>query len=261
MARHIDAWMDGVKLADIGAILIQGVEESPAEMETTYGTRPIRGGRDVLVLKRNSLKVTIKCAIKELWDLKRRTEILQQMAAWASGSILELSNHPGQRLRVRCKAFPSLGDVRNYTEEMNIELEADNVPYWEDSVPTQTIVSNTTTGTATLLIPGTTLTPIDFRIVPMPSGYSNGTLAVTMSNGATSKTISLSGVIVGPYSALDLKVDDFDRFAIFSGQSNRLSCRSIDSADDFFMPPGVTTISWDSSVEGRVTISARGRWL
>jgi hypothetical protein len=57
MARHMDAWMDGVKLADVGAILIQQVDESPAEMEITYVTRPIRPGSDVLQNKRKSLKV------------------------------------------------------------------------------------------------------------------------------------------------------------------------------------------------------------
>ena len=91
MARHVDAWMDGVRLADLGAILIQDVNEPTADQEITYGNRPGRAGRDVLVNKRRLLRVSIEIAIRELFDLKKRTAILQAVAGWANGSILELA--------------------------------------------------------------------------------------------------------------------------------------------------------------------------
>lgn len=260
MARHVDAWMDGVNLASLGAILIQQVEESPAEMEITYGSRPIRAGRDILTHKRQALKVTITCAIRELKDLKKRMQILQQMAAWASGSVLELSNHPDQRLRCRCKAYPALGSVRDYTSEIKIELEATEAPYWENLIPDQWSQGSTTSGSKNILIPGSAPCPLSFRFTPA-SGYSNGSLTVTATGGGVTKQIVLTGLTVSSGSSLDLEMDDQERFVIHSGSSNKLSCRSISSADDLTMPAGTATITWNSSAQGSVLITARGRWL
>ena len=260
MARHMDAWMDGVKLADVGAILIQQVDESPAEMEITYGTRPIRPGSDVLQNKRKSLKVTLTCAIREIKDLKVRTHILQRMAAWASGSILELSNHPDQQLRVRCKAFPALGSVRDYTSEIKIELEAAEFPYWEDTVPMEWTASSSASGSKSIIIPGTAQSPITFRFTPS-GAMSNGTLTVTATGGGITKQIVLSGLNVSSGAVLELGPDSMDRFLIHAGTSNYLSCRSMASADDLVLPAGIATVSWVSSVAGAVGIHVRGRWL
>ena len=40
MARHVEAWMDGVRLSDLGAVLIQSVNEPSPDQEITYGNRP-----------------------------------------------------------------------------------------------------------------------------------------------------------------------------------------------------------------------------
>ena len=135
MARHIEAVMDGVRLADLGNIVIRSVNEPDPEMEIEYINRPTRGGREVQKRKRKALRVTINAAIHELYDLKKRNEIRQAVAKWCDGSILELSNHPGQRLHVISKAEPGIGDVRDFNSEMAIELEANEIPYWEESAP------------------------------------------------------------------------------------------------------------------------------
>ena len=43
--------MDGIRLTSVGAILIQDAEESPAELELTYGTRLIRAGQDLIPIQ------------------------------------------------------------------------------------------------------------------------------------------------------------------------------------------------------------------
>ena len=48
MARHVDAVMDGVSLSAVGPIIIQQIQEQAAEIEITYGVRPVRNGQDVL---------------------------------------------------------------------------------------------------------------------------------------------------------------------------------------------------------------------
>ena len=114
MARHVEAWMDGTRLSDIGPIIIQDVNELPPDMEITYGVRAIRSGQNIQKYRRKSLRLTIEAAVRELFDLGKRTAVQQAMAGWASGSILELSSHPGQQLHVICKNVPTLGKIRDY---------------------------------------------------------------------------------------------------------------------------------------------------
>ena len=259
MARHVDVWMDGVRLADIGGILLQQVTESPPEMEVTYGARPIRSGRDILTDKRQALQVSITLVIRELFDLIKRNAILQALAQWASGSVLELSNHPGQVLHVRCKSFPSLGEVRNYAAEIKIDLEAAEIPFWVEKIPVSITKAAPQTGSLSLFVPGTALTPVNVSCV------TNGNLSdfsLAVSSSGTSKTITLAGMTgLSAGSVVDLKNDTNDRFVIVNGADSLLRYRSMLSADDLMVSPGNVTLNWSMNVSGTMTVTAAGRWL
>lgn len=258
MSRHINAVLDGVQLSEIGPILIQQVNEPPAEMEITYGARPGRSGQDVLTRRRRSLKVTIEATIKELYDLSTRNNILQAIAEWANGSILELSNHPGQRLNVVCRNYPALGNVREYTQTISIELEADENPYWEETVPA--IVSGSgSSGTAQLYIPGTA-PEIPVEATFTPSGALTS-LTVTATCGGITRSIALSGMSVASGTAVNLKYAAWDRLEILAGSTSLLQYRSASSADDLLIPAGTATLTWSANVSGTMQFSARGRWL
>lgn len=256
MARHVDAWMDGVRLADLGAILIQDVNEPPADQEITYGNRPGRAGRDVLVNKRRLLRVSIEIAIRELFDLKKRTAILQAVAGWANGSILELSNHPGQRLHVQQKAAPSLGNVRDYTTVMDIDFEASIIPFWEEILPV-TLSSSGASGSGQLQIPGTVdQVPIEFTFTP--SGTLTA-LTVSVASGGVTQQIQLTGMSVT--GAVSFGRDADDRLTIMNGSTSLMRYRTQESADDLLIPCGNATVSFSANVSGTGVFSARGRWL
>ena len=89
--RHLEAWMDSVRLADLGAILIQDIEETNPDQEITYGDRPSRGGRDILRSKREHLGIVISAKIHEQYDLKKRAQAAQAIAAWAESIALVTS--------------------------------------------------------------------------------------------------------------------------------------------------------------------------
>lgn len=256
MARHVDAWMDGVRLADLGAILIQDVNEPTADQEITYGNRPGRAGRDVLVNKRRLLRVSIEIAIRELFDLKKRTAILQAVAGWANGSILELSNHPGQRLHVQQKAAPSLGKVRDYTTVMDIDFEASVIPFWEELLPV-TLSRSGATGSGHLQIPGTVdQVPIEFTFTP--SGTLTA-LTVSVASGGVTQQIQLTGLSVT--GAVVFGRDADDRLTIMRGSTSLMRYRTQESADDLLIPCGNATVSFIANVSGTGVFSARGRWL
>lgn len=256
MARHIEAVMDGVPLSAVGPIIIQQVQEPAADMEITYGARPGMNGQDIIARRRRSLKVTIDTAIRELFDLGRRASILQAMAGWANGTQLELSNHPGQFLAVKCRAYPSLGAVRDYTQKISIELEASEVPYWQDIVPV-TGSGSGTSGTVNLFVPGTAdQIPVDLTFTP--SGTLT-TLTVAVASGGVTRSITLSGMSIS--GAVSLRNEAGDRLGIVTGSTSLLQYRSESSADDLMVPAGAAQITWSANVSGTLSASVRGRWL
>ena len=257
MARHIEAWMDGVRLADLGAVFVRGVDEIAPEMDIEYINRVARPGRGINRRKRRALQITIHAAIHEMFDLKKRAEIRDAVAAWANGSILELSNHPGKRLNVICLAEPVLANVRDFNSTLDITLEADVIPYWEEKQITSASGSGAS-GSATLLIPGTASeVPID---VTVASGNAISSLTVTVSCKGVTKSIALSGMssVTG---AITFSRDDQDRLQIMSGATSLLPYRTAASADDLMIPAGRATVSWTASASRSVSFSARGRWL
>lgn len=256
MGRHIEAVMDGVQLSAVGPVIIQQVQEPAADMEITYGARPGRGGQDVLSSRRKALKVTIETAIREVFDLGKRSRTLEAMAGWAKGSVLELSNHPGRQLHVRCRSFPSLGADRDYTQKIQIELEADEIPYWEDKLPVGKSASGTT-GSISLYVPGTA-DEIPVEATFTPSGTLTA-LTVGVSCGGVTKSISLSGMSVS--GAVRFTRIAGDRLQIMNGSTSLLRYRSAASSDDLVIPGGNATITWTANVSGTMAVSARGRWL
>jgi len=257
MARHIEAWMDGVRLADLGAVFVRDMEEPPPEMEIEYINRAARGGRGIERRQRRALQLTLHVAIHELFDLKKRADLRDAVAAWANGSILELSNHPDRRLHVICLADPGLADVRDINSTLDISLEADVIPYWEDKLPA-TASGSGTSGSATLLIPGTAKeVPVD---VTVASGTGISSLTVTVSCNGVTKSITMSGMdsVTG---AIIFSRDDQDRLQIMTGTTSLLPYRTAASADDLIIPAGSATVSWTASASRSVSFSARGRWL
>lgn len=258
MARHIEAWMDGVRLSDIGPIMIQGVQEPSPDMEITYGSRPLRDGQDILIHKRRGLKITIECVIRELYDLSKRTIIEQAIAGWASGSILELSNHPGQRLHVTRRMDPGLGAVRNYANVIRIELEASEIPFWEDKSKNTFTGTSGTSGEGMLFVPGTAeRIPVDASFTPVSGTLT--ALTVTVSCGGVTRSIQLTGMSVT--GAVVISHDEHDRLKIMSGTTSLLRYRTQTSADDLIVPHGLATVTWTANVSVSASFGARGRWL
>ena len=245
--------MDGVALSTVGPVIIRQVHEDPPQMEIITGERPGRTGERLIATRRKSLRVTIEVIIQELFNLSARSRVQERLAAWAMGSILELSNHPERRLHVACTAMPSIGEVRDYTSALRIEFMAYDVPYWEDAAPMQTTLSGTE-GSGQLLILGTVETPVSLSI--KPTGGALAAFTVTVAG----QSIALTGLSVPQGEELRFERDRWDDLAILLGGASLLSRRSAESADDLLSDPGRAAVSFTANTECTVTFSARGRW-
>ena len=154
------------------------------------------------------------------------------------------------------KASPALGNVRDYTNRIAIELEADTVPYWE-AIATMTATGTGASGTENLNIEGTA-GEIPIEVVFTPSGTLTD-LTVSVSCGGVTRQIALSGMSIS--GSVIFGRDDCDRLTIKNGSTSLLRYRTAASADDLIVPHGAATVSWQASVTGEIAFQARGRWL
>lgn len=252
MPRHIEAWMDGVALSTVGPILIRQVYEDPPTLEISNGDRPGRYGQRMLYRKRQSLKLAIECQIRELYDLAARSRITESLYRWASGSELQLSNHPGRHLSCYLSAEPALGEARDYTSAIRMEFTADDVPYWEDDVPERLTISGTNQ-TGDLMIQGTVPSPVSL------TATAGGALT-SFSVSAGSSTVVLTGLSIAQNSVITFERDSLDNLLIRSGDTVLLNKRSASSSDDLMAGPGLTEVSFTANASCEVIFTARGRW-
>ena len=253
MPRHVEAWMDGVALSSVGRVLIRQVHEEAPSLAIQTGEKAAGYGQRLLSKKRQSLKVSLDCQIRELFDLAARSRAAEEISRWAQGSILELSNHADRRLHAYCSAEPALGDVRDYTASIRVEFTADAVPYWEDRAPAQ-LVKTGSSGSGSLLVPGTAEAPMCVTVKPTGGALSSFTVDVD------GQQIALSGLSVAQNALLLIERDARDDLVIRSGETRLMNKRSAASADDLFVKPGIASVSFTANTACDVTFSIRGRW-
>ena len=250
--RHIDVTMDGAALPS--GIIIQQVHEDPATMEILNGDRPGRDGQLVLGSRRTTRKVAIECLITEIHNLQTRAQKADALAQWARGTALAVNYRPTQVLRGHCTSYPSLTDVRDYTSPLRVEFTADVVPYWEDTAATtQTI--NGATGSGTLTVPGTAMTPVCLTV--KPTGGTITELSLTVGG----KVITFEGLSVSTSQMLYIERDARDSLYIRRGSTGMMSKRTAASADDLMVTPGSVSVSYAADNAVTVTYSVKGRWL
>lgn len=253
MARRVEVWLDGVALSSVGPIIIKEIHEDAPTLSIQYDDRPTRVGQLVSIRKRQSLRVAVEMQIRELFDLPRRERVCEDITRWARGSVLELSNHAGRRLKVICTAEPTLGTVRDYTSNIRVEFETTAVPYWEDTVPNAVTLDAGASGEGTVLNLGSADAPVCLSVVPSATLTA---FSVTVGN----QTIALTGLSVSSSQTLTFTRDARDDLRIEANGVSLLSKRSAVSADDLFVAPGVTAIEYTANTSCTVTASVQGRY-
>ena len=251
--RHIDATMDGAALPS--GIIIREVHEDAPTLEILNGERPGRAGQLVLGRKRQSLKVTLECLITEIHNLQTRAQKAQDLAQWANGSVLTLTNHNNQQLNGHLTAVPTLGEVRDYNSPLRVEFTADQIPYWEDRTATTETVQALTTSSGSLTVPGTAPTPVIVTVKPTGSTMTDFTLTLG------GKTITMTGMSVSSSQTLYFDRNTRDDLQIRRVSVSYMSKRTPESDDDLVVDPGTVAYEYTANTPVNVTFSFRGRWL
>ena len=255
MARHMEAWMDGVQLSTVGPVIISDFYDDAPSREISTGAIPGRYGQRVLTRKVTERTVTLALLIRELYDLPRRARTVDDIARWASGHVLEVSSRPGQRLRVELSTPPGVGAARTYTTEIRVGFTAYAVPFWEDTAAVAASATGTE-GEVALYVPGTAPdTPVG--VIVTPSSGTLTTLSLSLDSG---DELSFTGLTATAAAPLIIGTDEEDRITITQGGVSCLSCRT--GSDDLRAACGaLCTLSFEADTACTVTASARGRWL
>jgi len=253
--RHVELFMNGASLRGAAPrVWISGVQEDVPALDVTTAIYPAWDGERSVAAVRRSLRLTIVAQIHEVYNLAARSAALDAIAAWVgSGGVLTASYRPGKRLRVVPTARPSLGAVRDYTQEVKIELTAYAVPYWEDDAVTTRTFGPGSSGNVAFPLGCTHETPLDAVIT------ANGNVT-SLSLTAVGQTLHLTGLSLAAGDTLTIEHTEDDYLVIRAGETRLMDKLTADSADDLLLRPGSNTISVsaDASISARLT--ARGRW-
>lgn len=256
MISRYEAWMDGVALSDMhDELMILDIQHTPAQRQATTARRAKGNGAYVSNIYQAQTTVTILFEL-HVYDTRERQLVCQRIAGWAmDGSILQVSDRPGQQLHVICDQPPAIESVLQWTSPITMVFSAYSLPFWEESVPALLTLTGTSANN-TLFVPGNAgETYVDAEIT------ANGALT-TLTLTAGNTTISLTGLSVASGGVIKVAHDENGILSIKYGNTSLLNKRTAASADDLLVTSGKLNrmaVSANKSVSCQ--FNARGVWL
>ena len=252
--RPVNAYLNGVSLRDLDPrILVRTVNEQAPQESTEYGDRPGEDGQVLISRRRETRRVSIVFAVRELRDLTARANVVDAANRWAQDGRLCVSYRPDKQLRVAVAARACMQDPRNYNEEYRIDLDAP-WPYWADISPRRATLSGAT-GSGSLTNLGSA--PARVCVTVTPTGGALSTLTLTVGGSA----FSLSGLGVAQNTALTIGYDARGILYIRAANADKLGCRSAASADDLIAAPGISSVGFTANTACNVVFEVRGCYL
>lgn len=231
-------------------------EDKPNENVQTVQNGYSFGSR-LLRKTRKSLSISVSF-VATVEDTQQRADIYARIQRWANGGgYLTISNYAGKRLYIDNAELPSLGSVKNWTDEITITLTAYAMPYWESAYPLSAAISTAArTGSTTLIPPGNA----DECLVDVEIRASGGVNALTITAGDTSMTFAALGLTSG--QTLKIGHNDDGLLTMKIGDVSVMSKRTAASSDDLKLVPGkIGTVSFNAGSPCTAVFRTRGRWL
>lgn len=257
--------LDGVQLDEVDSrIMIQKVETGDGKENINTVSLAGRSGSRVTSVHRDSIDITVRFTIKlRKTEMADRETVLEKVNAWAySGGWLETNYKENRRIRVfRAKAAEA-GDPWDWTKVYAIVFRACGVPYWQEKSPQAVMRQNTASENLTLGVNGS-----ERSVVEATFQNTSGATVNTFSLDTGESMMAFTGL--GLANGESLVIDHEDdgeksllRLRIKNGNSWRsvLNKRTPESSDDLYISPGVHRIQMTAGGNGKITVSASGRF-
>lgn len=254
--------LDGIELDSLdNRILVLGTSEAAAK-ETLTAVSTYGAGQRLAARHRDTIDVTVRFGIKGAHDNTARSVLFDRVASWANGGgWLTINHRPDRRLRVVCAQLPAADDFAEWNAEYSITFRAYGVPYWQQVTPASVTANVTRTITKMLEVGGTAASPLELSYTNTSSTAIN-----SISVSANGRTIALNGLLmsIGETLTIDHDVDGLQRIRITGqGGSSRsvMRARTVESADEIWLSPGMCQISFNADQAGRLTLWSYGRYV
>lgn len=248
-----EAWMNGEALSGISPDLyISSIKATPPKATVTASEMAKRNGEHIDSIRWKGTSVSISFILRKSTG-KIRQEIVQKVCAWAAKGVLEISDRPGQQLRVVCINPPYVDDSCSWTTPITITLQTADFPFWESKTPASLTLSGSS-GSGNLYVPGNAGEAyLEATITP-----GNSMANITITSGSTS--ITLTGVGATSANPLVIAYDGNGFLTIKVGTTSVLNKRT--GADDLVVECGkINAISYTASASVTAVFRARGLWM
>ena len=253
--RDQHVYLNGISLEDAHPlILLQHIDESAPEITTKTGERAGAPGQFVTASTPTVREITITFAVRERLDFTKRAEAVSAAAAWAmSGGWLSLSSRPGLRMWVIPEELPSVGRLRDWTDDIMLVLAAYDWPFWtEASANSVTLEGVENEDAAYISVPGTWDTRLEAVITSRNGALASAEISVG------DQTMTLSGLSVAEDVPLRIWWDEHHLLRIEAAGTGLLGKRS---GDDLVLKPGRHEVTVTVSTTCDVKLMARGCYL
>lgn len=257
--------LDGVQLDEIDSrILIQKIETGDGKENINIVSLGGESGARVTSIHRDSLDVTVKFAIRlRKTEMAERESVLEKANAWAYyGGWLTTNYKSNRRIRVFRAQAAGAGDPWDWTKVYAIVFRACGVPYWQEEAPQAIVRTNTRSENMVIGVNGSQRTVVD--------AIFQNTSGGTIDEFEIGTGLSWMGFEdLGLGSGESLVIDHHDdgkrnllRIRILGGSGYRsaLGARTEDSSHDLEIGPGSNRVQMSAEGNGRITISACGRF-
>lgn len=250
------AWLNGMEFATVHpSLILQHINEQAPKILYKTVERP-GGGLMELARVTSQRDIILEFAIREGLDYAARMHALQAVNAWAmAGGSLELSDHPGQFIRVSLTAAPAMGQLRDWTHDLSMTFTAAWYPYWQDKSVATASAQGMATGSIDLFVLGTAPSCLEAEITPVSSPLQ----LMTLTSLQSSMGLDLTGAPVPAGETIKIDYDTRHLIRIMHGNDRLLRYRTGD--DDVILMPGKQTILVSCNTACNITFKSRGVWL
>lgn len=253
--RDQHVYLNGVSLETAHpSILLQHIDESAPKADVQTAARGGAPGAFVTSAQLRERAVTILFAVREAKDFTIRADAVSAAAAWAAGGgWLSLSSRPGLRLWVTPTELPSIGRLRDWTDDISLTLTAFHWPWWQEESPTAVTATGVGSTGTEITVPVTGCAPAGLEAEITPGDALTG---VTLTSGG--RTMTLSNLSVASGTKLSVYYDERHLLRIEAGGTGLLGKRT---GDDLVLQPGRRAVTVACSTASTVKLWARGCYL
>lgn len=249
--------LGGVQLDEIHeAIVIRSIDPGVPNETINAVERMGGAGQRITGQHWNTLDVQVTYAIDVPKDqLELRRQIFEAVNAWAlRKGWLTVNYMTNRRVYVDKAVLPGSKDLWEWTSDYTITFRAYNVPFWQDELPSQAVSGIAQNGTVAIAVGGNTESVLDATFANK-SGMTIQNFRIT----ANGNTIQLTGISLGGNASLAISHGTDGLLRIMKGNTSIYS--KYTGADDLYVNPGNTAVTYAADRAGVLTVQNYGRYI